>query len=50
VRVLDGPAPFLGSEAIAISPDGKNVYVASSKSDAIAVFKRATKAVTGERR
>ncbi len=40
VRALRGPAPFLGSEAIAISPDGKNVYVASSRSDAITVFKR----------
>jgi fibronectin-binding autotransporter adhesin len=40
VRALRGLAPFLGSEAIAISPDGKNVYVASSRSDAIAVFKR----------
>ena len=40
VRALRGPAPFLGSEAIAISPDGRNVYVASSRSDAIAVFKR----------
>jgi DNA-binding beta-propeller fold protein YncE len=40
VRALGGPAPFLGSEAIALSPDGKNVYVASSRSDAIAVFKR----------
>lgn len=40
VRALGGPAPFLGSEAIAISPDAKNVYVASSRSDAIAVFKR----------
>jgi DNA-binding beta-propeller fold protein YncE len=39
VRALAGPAPFLGSEAIAISPDGKNVYVASSTSDAITVFK-----------
>ena len=40
VRALAGPAPFLGSEAIAISPDAKNVYVASSRSNAIAVFKR----------
>jgi DNA-binding beta-propeller fold protein YncE len=40
VRALDGPAPFLGSEGIAASPDGKNVYVASSKSNAIAVFRR----------
>jgi DNA-binding beta-propeller fold protein YncE len=40
VRALRGPAPFLGSQAIAISLDGKNVYVASSSSNAIAVFKR----------
>jgi DNA-binding beta-propeller fold protein YncE len=40
VRALAGPAPFLGSEAIAISPDGRNVYVAASHSNAIAVFKR----------
>jgi DNA-binding beta-propeller fold protein YncE len=40
VRALRGPAPFLGSDAIAISPDGKNLYVASSRSSAIAVFKR----------
>jgi DNA-binding beta-propeller fold protein YncE len=30
----------MGSRAIALSPDGKNVYVASSKSDAIAIFRR----------
>jgi DNA-binding beta-propeller fold protein YncE len=30
----------MGSRAIALSPDGKNVYVASSESDAIAVFIR----------
>ncbi len=42
VRALAGPAPFLGSEAIAISPDAKNVYVASSRSDAIAIFERNT--------
>ncbi len=30
----------MGSRAIAVSPDGRNVYVASSKSDAIAVFLR----------
>lgn len=40
VRALRGPGPFLGSEAIDISPDGKNVYVASSNSNAIAVFTR----------
>jgi DNA-binding beta-propeller fold protein YncE len=39
-RALAGPGPFMGSRAIAVSPDGKNVYVASSKSDAIAIFKR----------
>jgi DNA-binding beta-propeller fold protein YncE len=40
VRALDGPGPFMGSRAIAVSPDGRDVYVASSKSDAIAVFRR----------
>ncbi len=40
VRALEGPAPLLGSRAIALSPDGKNLYVASSGSDAIAVFVR----------
>lgn len=40
VRALKGPAPFLGSQAIAASPDGRNVYVASSNSNAIAVFTR----------
>ncbi|HSR94611.1 MAG TPA: beta-propeller fold lactonase family protein, partial [Solirubrobacterales bacterium] len=39
-RALEGPGPFMGSRAIALSPDGKNVYVASSKSDAIAIFRR----------
>jgi len=40
VRALLGPAPFLGSHAVAISPNGKNLYVASSRSNAIAVFRR----------
>jgi DNA-binding beta-propeller fold protein YncE len=40
VRALRGPAPLLGSHALAISPDGRNVYVASSESHAIAVFAR----------
>ena len=40
VRALRGPGPFLGSEAIAVSSDGRNVYVASSNSNAIAVFRR----------
>ena len=43
VRALRGPAPFLGSDAVAISPDGKTVYVAASKSNAIAVFNRNAK-------
>ena len=30
----------MGSRAIAVSPDGRNVYVASSKSNAIAIFRR----------
>jgi DNA-binding beta-propeller fold protein YncE len=38
-RALAGPGPFRGSRAIAVSPDGRNVYVAASKSDAIAVFR-----------
>jgi DNA-binding beta-propeller fold protein YncE len=40
VRALVGPGPFVGSEAVAVSPDGRNVYAASSSSNAIAVFKR----------
>jgi DNA-binding beta-propeller fold protein YncE len=40
VRALSGPAPFLGSHALAVSPDGRNVYVAASRSHAIAVFTR----------
>jgi DNA-binding beta-propeller fold protein YncE len=40
VRALGGPAPFLGSNAVAIPADGRNVYVASSRSDAIAIFRR----------
>jgi DNA-binding beta-propeller fold protein YncE len=40
VRALRGPGPFQGSNAVAVSPDGRNVYVASARSDAIAVFRR----------
>jgi len=39
-RALKGPGPFMGSHAIALSPDGSSVYVASSQSDAIAIFRR----------
>lgn len=39
-RALKGPGPFMGSRAIAVSPDGRNVYVAAAGSDAIAVFVR----------
>ncbi len=39
-RALKGPGPFMGSRAIAVSGDGKHVYVASSRSNAIAVFAR----------
>jgi DNA-binding beta-propeller fold protein YncE len=39
-RALKGPGPFMGSRAIAVSPDGDNVYVASSTSNAIAIFDR----------
>jgi DNA-binding beta-propeller fold protein YncE len=43
VRALQGPAPFLGSHAVAISPDGASLYVAASTSNAIAVFQRDAK-------
>lgn len=39
-RALKGPGPFMGSRAIALSPDGRHAYVASSSSDAVAIFKR----------
>src|ERR1700742_2278687 len=39
-RALKDPGVGFGSRAIAISPDGRNVYVASSKSDSIAIFVR----------
>jgi DNA-binding beta-propeller fold protein YncE len=39
-RGLKGAGPFMGSRAIAISRDGRNVYVASGKSNAIAIFSR----------
>ena len=39
-RGLKGAGPFMGSEAVAVSPDGRNVYVASFDSDAIATFSR----------
>jgi DNA-binding beta-propeller fold protein YncE len=40
VRALRGPGAFLGSEAIAVSSDGRNVYVASASSNALTVFTR----------
>jgi DNA-binding beta-propeller fold protein YncE len=39
-RALKDPGVGFGSRAIAITPDGRNVYVASSKSNSIAVFDR----------
>jgi DNA-binding beta-propeller fold protein YncE len=39
-RALLGPGVGFGSRAIAISPDGRSVYVAASRSDAIVVFSR----------
>jgi len=39
-RALAGAGPFMGSRAIAVSADGRNVYVAASRSDAIAIFAR----------
>ena len=46
MRALGGPAPFVGSNAVAISPDGGSLYVAASRSNAIAIFAR--DAVSGE--
>ena len=40
VRALAGPGAFLGSRAVALDPKGRNVYVASSRSNAIAIFRR----------
>jgi DNA-binding beta-propeller fold protein YncE len=39
-RALKGPATLLGSRAVALSPGGRNLYVASAGSDAIAIFTR----------
>lgn len=43
VRALKTPGPFMGSRAIAISPNGTSLYVASAGSDAITVFQRDTR-------
>lgn len=45
-RGLKGAGPFMGSEAVAVSSDGRNVYVASFDSDAIATFSRNPKSGT----
>ena len=47
-RALAGPGPFVGSDAVAVSPDGRNVYVAAADANAIVVFARdaATGALT----
>jgi DNA-binding beta-propeller fold protein YncE len=39
-RALAGAGPFMGSRAVAVSPDGRNVYVAASRANAVAVFRR----------
>jgi DNA-binding beta-propeller fold protein YncE len=39
-RALEGPATLLGSRAVALSGDGRNLYVASAGSNAIAIFTR----------
>jgi DNA-binding beta-propeller fold protein YncE len=39
-RALEGAGPFMGSRAVVVSPDGRNVYVASSRGNAVAVFRR----------
>ena len=43
VRALKTPGPFMGSRAIAIPRSGKNLYVASSGSNAITIFRRSVK-------
>ncbi len=43
VRALKTPGPFMGSRAIAISPEGSFLYVASSGSNAITVLRRNTR-------
>jgi sugar lactone lactonase YvrE len=39
-RALAGPGAFVGSHAVAVSPDGHNLYVAASNANAIVVFTR----------
>src|SRR4051794_32582915 len=39
-RALAGPASFTGSHAVGVSPDGRNVYVTASTSNAVAEFRR----------
>ncbi len=43
-RALHGPGPFLGSDAVAISPDGRNVYVASVEEQRDRGLRSATRA------
>ncbi|UGS34232.1 beta-propeller fold lactonase family protein [Capillimicrobium parvum] len=40
VRALRGPGPFEGSNAVAVSPDGRYVYVAAARSNAVAILRR----------
>jgi DNA-binding beta-propeller fold protein YncE len=39
-RALAGPGAFVGSHAVAVSPDGHNVYVAAANANAIVAFTR----------
>ncbi|MGK2877806.1 MAG: lactonase family protein [Solirubrobacterales bacterium] len=39
-RAMRGIAPFFGSHAVAISPDGKNLYAAAFNSDRVVAFER----------
>lgn len=39
---LGGVSPFFGSQSVALSPDGRNLYAASFTSDAIAIFDRSS--------
>lgn len=43
VRALDGPATLVGSNAIAVSPDGRHVYATAAGSNAVVVLRRNAK-------
>lgn len=42
-QTMLGIAPFFGSHAVALSPDGKSLYAAAFNSDVVAVFSRSSR-------